>query len=73
LPNGHAQQWRDARARIAECWIVDPLEHCITLLALDGLSYRVHGAFGRGATATAVLLPGFAVYVDATFAAGEGN
>jgi Uma2 family endonuclease len=62
-----------ARAGIAEYWIVDPQEHCITVLALEGSSYRVHGVFGNGATATSVLLPGFAASVDATFAAGEGK
>jgi Uma2 family endonuclease len=61
-----------ARAGIAEYWIVDPQEQHITVLTLDGSSYRVHGVFGRGETATSVLLPGFAVSVDATFAAGEG-
>jgi Uma2 family endonuclease len=61
-----------ARAGIAEYWIVDPQEHRITVLTLDGTAYRVHGAFGRGATATSVLLPGFAASVDATMAAGEG-
>jgi Uma2 family endonuclease len=62
-----------ARAGIAEYWIVDPQEQRVTVLALDGPSYRVHGVFGRGANATSELLPGFAVSVDATFAAGEGN
>jgi Uma2 family endonuclease len=62
-----------ARAGIAEYWIVDPQEQRVTVLALDGPSYRVHGVFGRSATATSVLLPGFAVSVDATLAAGEGN
>jgi len=62
-----------ARAGIAEYWIVDPQEQRVTVLVLDGPSYRVHGVFGRGATATSVLLPGFEGSVDATLAAGEGN
>ena len=43
------------------------------MLALDGASYRVHGEFGRGVTATLVLLPGFSASVDAILAAGEGK
>ena len=50
-----------ARAGIAEYWIVAPKEHTITVLALDGQTYRVHGDFGRGSVATSVLLPGFSV------------
>jgi len=62
-----------ARAGIREYWIVDPEEQRITVLALEITSYRVHGVFGRGQTATSVLLPGFAVSVDAALAAGEGK
>jgi Uma2 family endonuclease len=60
-----------AQAGIAEYWIVDPLEHKILVLALEGSIYRVAGEYGRGAAATSVLLPGFQVTVDAVFAAGE--
>lgn len=62
-----------AQAGIAEYWIVDPREHKILVLALDGASYRVHGEFGRGDTAESSLLPGLRVEVDAVFAAGQGN
>lgn len=62
-----------AQAGIAEYWIVDPLEHKILVLTLDGSAYRVAGEFGRGATATSVRLPGFSVSVDAVFAAGAAN
>ena len=62
-----------AKARIAEYWIVDPDERKITVLTLGKKTYRVHGVFGHGSTATSVLLPGFAVNVAATFAAGEGQ
>ena len=61
-----------ARARIAEYWIVDPEAHRITVLTLDGPTYRTHGEFGRGTRATSVLFPGFSLDVDAVFAAGEG-
>jgi Uma2 family endonuclease len=60
-----------AQAGIAEYWIVDPEERRITVLALDGQTYRVHGEFGPGAQATSVLLAGFAVAVDDVFAAGQ--
>lgn len=60
-----------ARAGIAEYWIADPEEKRITVLTLDGPAYREHGAFGPGSQATSVLLPGFAVSVDAVFAAGK--
>ena len=59
-----------AQAGVAEYWIVDPREHQIIVLALDDATYRVHGEFGRGTTATSVILPGFTASVDAVFAAG---
>lgn len=62
-----------ARAGISEYWIADPQKQRVTVLALDGQVYRVHGEFARGETATSVLLPGFAVSVDATLNAGEGK
>jgi Uma2 family endonuclease len=60
-----------AAARILEYWIVDPQEQRITVLTLDGQSYRVHGEFVPGMQATSVLLPGFAVDVQAVFAVGN--
>ncbi|MFO0966322.1 MAG: Uma2 family endonuclease [Gemmataceae bacterium] len=59
-----------AKARIPEYWIVDPQEKSITVLVLDGATYREHGVFGRGQTATSVLLPGFQISVDECFGAG---
>ena len=61
-----------AQAGIEEYWIVDPREHRIVVLTLEGPTYQVHGEFSRGATATSAILPGFAAPVDAVLAAGEG-
>jgi Uma2 family endonuclease len=60
-----------ARAGIAEYWIVDPQQQQITVLALEGQTYRVHGEFARASQATSNLLPGFTVNVDKIFAAAE--
>lgn len=62
-----------AAAGIAEYWIVDPEQQRITVLALEGQTYREHGVFAPGARATSVLLPGFGVDVQAAFAAGLGS
>jgi Uma2 family endonuclease len=62
-----------ARAGIAEYWIVDPQEQRISVLALDGPSYREHGVFGPGSRAASALLPGFTAAVDEVFAAGQGG
>lgn len=58
-----------AEAGIPEYWIVNPLNHTITVLVLDGPSYREHGVFGAGQQAASHLLVGFAVSVDAVFSA----
>jgi Uma2 family endonuclease len=60
-----------ARAGIAEYWIIDPEPHRITVLTLDGPTYRTHGEFGRGSRATSAMFPDFSIDVDAVFAAGE--
>jgi Uma2 family endonuclease len=60
-----------ARAGIPEYWIVDPQERRVTVLTLDGASYRVHGEFGAGTQATSLLLPGLSVPVDDVFAAAS--
>lgn len=60
-----------ARAGIAEYWIIDPETATITVLVLDGTSYRVHGEFHAPATATSVLLSGFTVNVHDVFAVGS--
>lgn len=58
-----------AEAGIPEYWIVNPMNRTITVLTLDGDTYREHGVFRRGSTATSVLLAGFALDVSAVFAA----
>ena len=60
-----------ARAGIPEYWIVDPQEETITVLALAGDTYTVHGEFGRGAEATSVLLESFAISVDEVLDAAQ--
>ena len=49
---------------IPEYWIVNPEDETITVLQLDNQHYTEHGVFGRGATASSVLLPGFALHVE---------
>jgi Uma2 family endonuclease len=46
-----------AAAGIPEYWIVNPLDHTVTILALDGDSYHEHGHFTPGTTATSALVP----------------
>jgi len=58
-----------AEAGIPEYWIVNPLNHTITVLVLDGPGYREHGVFGAGQQAGSQLLAGFAVSVDEVFSA----
>ena len=60
-----------AQAGIPEYWIVDPEMQHITVLALAGAEYFVHGEFGAGEQATSALLPGFVVDVAAVFAAAD--
>lgn len=56
-----------AQAGIPEYWIVDLQERQITVLTLDGQTYREHGVFAPGSDASSVLLGGFAVSVEAVF------
>jgi Uma2 family endonuclease len=59
-----------AEAGIAEYWIVNPLnqlDQTITVLTLDGASYREHGVFHRGQQVTSKLLADFDISVDEVF------
>ncbi len=56
-----------AEAGIPEYWIVNPLDETVTVLALAGNAYAVHGVFNRGQRATSTLLPGFDLSVDEIF------
>jgi Uma2 family endonuclease len=58
-----------AEAGIPEYWLVDPEAETVTVLQLADGQYIEHGIFGRGATATSLLLAGFALEVEALFAA----
>jgi len=60
-----------ARAGIPEYWIVDPQEQRITVLALEGESYAIHGVFERGTVARSALLAGFEVAVDGVWEAAS--
>jgi Uma2 family endonuclease len=72
VSGGHEDRKRDlkekpvdyAAAGISEYWIIDPKKKRVSVLVLDGTTYRVHGEFGPGSHATSVLLPGFTLAVD---------
>jgi Uma2 family endonuclease len=61
-----------AKAGISEYWIVDPELQQITVLALEGETYREHGVFAPGQVATSKLLEGFSVAASEVFAAANG-
>jgi Uma2 family endonuclease len=56
-----------AEAGIPEYWIVNPEDETVSVLALEGDSYREHGVFRRGDVASSALLSNFIVDVDALF------
>ena len=60
-----------ARAKVREYWLVDPEERQVTVLCLKGKSYRVHGEFAAGSTATSVLLPEFVIDVAEMFSSAQ--
>ena len=57
-----------AAAGVREYWIIDPLSRLLTLLALDGESYRVAGTYRPGDRAASLLIEGFEVDVEEVFA-----
>jgi Uma2 family endonuclease len=81
VSEGEANRRRDleikrldyAKANIPEYWIVDPEKKEITVLVLDGETYRPHGIFGVDDTATSVSLSGFTVPVRDVFGAAREN
>lgn len=58
-----------AKAGVNEYWIVDPENHSILVLSLNGDAYIELGNFTAGQTATSKVIEGFAVSVDECFAA----
>ncbi len=56
-----------AEGRIPEYWIVNPLTETNTVYRLEEDTYVEAGVYGRGQSATSVLLSGFAVDVNAVF------
>ena len=56
-----------AEAGIPEYWIVNPMDERITVLTLDGSSYRPFGQFERGERARSKLLAEMSVSVDEVF------
>ena len=62
-----------ARAGIAEYWIVDPARRTISVLALEGDTYRIAGEYDTTQSAASVLLTGFTLSVQAAFQAGEAE
>lgn len=64
-----ARDYEDKRrdygdAQVPEYWIVDPGQQRVTVLALAGDQYVVHGEFASGDIAASRILPGFQVAVD---------
>jgi len=60
-----------AQAGIAEYWIVDPDIRQVTVLVLEGETYREYGIFGPGDVVTSVLLSGLTVSVADLFSSPE--
>jgi Uma2 family endonuclease len=56
-----------AQAGIPEYWIVDPETRRVTVLVLEAGTYREHGVFDPGDTASSAVLPGLAVPVAGLF------
>jgi Uma2 family endonuclease len=61
------------RAGVLEYWIVDPDERRVTVLALNGTVYRLHGEFSSGQVASGVLIPGLMIAVDDILRLGHNS
>jgi Uma2 family endonuclease len=62
-----------ARAGISEYWIVDQPLTTITILVLDGQTFREHMVGKPRSEVESAVLAGFRVGVDDTFAAGNAE
>jgi Uma2 family endonuclease len=60
-----------ARAGIEEYWIVDPATETITLLVLQGNTYREQGSYRSGSKVPSILFPGFEIDVERVFLEGK--
>jgi Uma2 family endonuclease len=72
----HRRDYEDKRrdyavAGVLEYWIVDPELQRITVLVLDETTYRVHGEFTDGQTASGILLPRLRIDVADVMRLGE--
>lgn len=56
-----------ATISISEYWIVNPLDHTVTVLGLTGDEYTPVGVYRRGERATSTILPTFSIGVDTVF------
>ena len=56
-----------AEAGVPEYWIINPQTETITVLRLEGNSFKEAGAYRRGQLAASVLMPEFSVVVDDVF------
>jgi Uma2 family endonuclease len=59
-----------AKAGIAEYWIVDPEQRLITVLGLQGTTYRTLGEYGAGQVAKGHYWEGFSIAVDQVLSVG---
>ncbi|GAB5519144.1 MAG: Uma2 family endonuclease [Rhodothermales bacterium] len=56
------------QAGVREYWLVDPIEHTVTILAEAGGHYHEHQRLEDAGTATSVVLDGFQITLDDLFA-----
>jgi Uma2 family endonuclease len=70
--SGYEQKLLDyAEAKVAEYWVVDYERQVVIVHRLDGNQYQVYGEFTRGQQAASAPLDGFAIDVEALFAAAD--